>query len=246
MDLETTLRLQGINQNFGGKNLFAKAVDLTIHRNSATLLYGGSGSGKTSLFNVLTYLTSTTEGKVFWGDKEITSLKEANALRWKFMSVNFSNFSFISELSIKENILVGASLCKIPNQEEKLNELCKTTLNFKDIDSNIDLETLIEKEDIKMLSNGQKEIIAIAATLLIDAKFIISDEMLRSFPDHTKKIVFTKLIEYFSKEKIGFFYVTHWAEADKVLDELPLQYPYRKFEITKDREFIQTKEKTCE
>jgi len=246
MDLQTTLRLEGINQNFGGRNLFTQAVDLTISRDSATLLYGGSGSGKTSLFNVLTYLTSSTEGRVFWGDQEIRSLKEANSIRWKYMSVNFSNFSFISELSIKENILVGASLCKIEDKEERLDELCKTTLNFKDIDPNIDLETLIEKEDIKMLSNGQKEIVAIAASLLIGSDFFIADEMLRSFPDHTKRVVFAKLIEYFSKNKIGFFYVTHWEEADEVLDESPCKYPYRKFKIQENREFQKVKEKICE
>jgi len=219
MDDKTTLELRGVNQFFNDEYLFAEDVNLCIEQNSATLLYGGSGSGKTSLLNVLIALVTSSKGGVYWDNQKITSLKEANKLRANYMSVLFSNFSFISELSIKENILLAATLCKVKNAEEKLEEIIETILNFKEEDENIDLGTLIEKESINALSNGQKEIIVLASTLLLQTKFFIGDEMLRSFPDKTKVILFKRLIAYFKEHKIGFFYVTHWPEASEIMKE---------------------------
>lgn len=219
MNSNTTLELRDVNQFFNGEYLFDEDVNICIKQNSATLLYGGSGSGKTSLLNVLIALVTSSKGGVYWDNKLISSLKEANELRANYMSVLFSNFSFISELSIKENILLASTLCEVQNTKERLAEITETILNFKDIDENIDLATLIEKESINALSNGQKEIIVLASTLLLQTKFFIGDEMLRSFPDDTKVILFKRLIEYFKKYKIGFFYVTHWPEAAEIMRE---------------------------
>jgi ABC-type lipoprotein export system ATPase subunit len=217
MNSKTTLELRDINQFFNDEYLFDEDVNLCIEQNSATLLYGGSGSGKTSLLNVLIALVTSTKGGVYWDDNLITSLKEANELRANYMSVLFSNFSFISELSIKENILLAATLCEVQNTQERLREITETILNFKDIDENIDLATLIQKDSVNALSNGQKEIIVLASTLLLQTKFFIGDEMLRSFPDDIKVILFKRLIEYFKKYKIGFLYVTHWPEAVDIM-----------------------------
>jgi ABC-type lipoprotein export system ATPase subunit len=219
MNSKTTLELRDINQFFNDEYLFDEDVNLCIEQNSATLLYGGSGSGKTSLLNVLIALVTSTKGGVYWDDNLITSLKEANELRANYMSVLFSNFSFISELSIKENILLAATLCEVQNTQERLKEITETILNFKDIDENIDLATLIQKDSVNALSNGQKEIIVLASTLLLQTKFFIGDEMLRSFPDDIKVILFKRLIEYFKKYKIGFLYVTHWPEAVDIMKE---------------------------
>jgi len=219
MDSNTTIELRDVNQFFNDGYLFDEDVNLCIEQNSATLLYGGSGSGKTSLLNVLIALVTSTKGGVYWDGNLISNLKEANQLRANYMSVLFSNFSFISELSIKENILLAATLCEVENTKERLKEITESILNFKDIDENIDLSTLMEKESINALSNGQKEIIVLASTLLLQTKFFIGDEMLRSFPDDTKVILFKRLIEYFKKYKIGFFYVTHWPEAADIMKE---------------------------
>jgi len=219
MNETTTLELRNVNQYFNDEYLFDEDVNLCIEQNSATLLYGGSGSGKTSLLNVLIALVTSSKGAVYWNNEKISSLKEANKLRANYMSVLFSNFSFISELSIKENILLAATLCKVKNAEEKLVEITETILNFKEEDENIDLGTLIEKESVNALSNGQKEIIVLASTLLLQTKFFFGDEMLRSFPDKTKVILFKRLIAYFKEEKIGFFYVTHWPEASHIMKE---------------------------
>jgi len=213
------LELKDINQYFNNEFLFDKDINLSIDEKSITLLYGGSGSGKTSLLNILIGQIKPKKGKVCWIDREIISLSQANKLRANFMSVFFSNFSFINELSIKENILLAATLCKVQNIEKKLDEITNTLLNFKIEDKNIDLGRLIEKESISTLSNGQKEIITLASTLLLQTNFFIADEMLRSFPDKTKKIIFKRLLEYFKKENIALFYVTHWAEAIDIIKE---------------------------
>ncbi|SFV58746.1 ABC transporter ATP-binding protein [hydrothermal vent metagenome] len=235
------LWLNGVNQRFNNKDLFREDVYLDIEKNSATIIYGGSGSGKTSLLNILVAIVPPSKGEVYWGDKKITSLKEANALRAEYMSVLFSNFAFINELSVKENILLPATLCDVKNMEQKLNEIAKTILNFKDIDENIDLDMLMQKESVSMLSNGQKEIVALASMLLLQTKFFIADEMLRSFPEDTKVILYKRLLDYFKKERVGFFYITHWLGAMQITKESGFSYKIYK---VKDQKL--QKESSCE
>lgn len=231
--MPSTLRLLNVNQYFNGSYLFDEDVSLNIQENSATLLYGGSGSGKTSLLNILIALTQPTKGEVFWEEHKISSVKTANKVRANFMSVLFSNFSFVKELSIKENILLGATLCKIENKEEKLAEITETLLNFKKEDKNIDLGYLLQKGSIDDLSNGQKEIIALAATLLLQTKFFMADEMLRSFPEDTKTMILKRLLAYFTKHQVGFFYITHWEDAQYIIKEATLSYNIHKIEDKK-------------
>ena len=187
---------------------------------------------------MLIALSQPIYGEVYWNGKKIDSLEIANRDRAKYISVLFSNFSFINELSIKDNILLSASLCKIEDAEIRLSEIASLLLNFKEIDANIDLENLIEKESIQNLSNGQKEIIAIASALLLNADFFIADEMLRSFPDQTKEILFKRLITYFKEKKVGFFYITHWKRAREMIANCDIEYDI--YEI-KDQKLQQEK-----
>ena len=218
------LALKNVNQLFNNKQLFDKEVGFTMEQNSAMLVYGGSGSGKTSLFNILSGIVKPTSGELFWGDEQIDSPQKANKIRHNYMAVLFSNFTFIKELSIEENILIASTLTKSANVEKNLKFLKEKLLNFKDIDENIDLETLMKKGSVENLSNGQKEIIAIASVLLIDAKFFLADEMLRSFPQDTKELLFRRLIAYFKEKGIGFFYITHWEGAKELMKELEFSY----------------------
>lgn len=219
-----SLVLHNVNQKFNGMSLFKAPISIEVNPGSVTLLYGRSGTGKSSLFDIFGYLIMPDTGEVIWDDEKIMSLKEANKKRSKIIGMLFSNFSFISLLSVKENILLSAALNNKKNLENKLQELCEGILKFDDEESNLDLSYLISKSNINELSNGQKEIISIASALLMDTKYLLVDELLRSFPDDTKIKIFQRLLVHFKQKNTGIFYITHWNGAIDVMNTMNVSY----------------------
>ena len=239
-----SLLLQNVNQHFNGADLFKAPVSLEVHPGHITMLYGRSGTGKSALFDMLSYMIAPQVGQVFWDGEEITSLKEANKKRSKIIGMLFSNFSFISLLSIKENIMLAAALKDIPNLEEKLQALCDGILKFDDEDSNLDLSNLISKSNINELSNGQKEIISLASALLTESKYLLVDELLRSFPDETKIKIFTRLLAHFKEQNTGLFYISHWKGAMDVMDAMQVPYTFHQIKENELLTLHKNKEET--
>jgi ABC-type lipoprotein export system ATPase subunit len=218
--------LEDVNQYFNKRDLFDSPASIELKSGTVTMLYGRSGTGKSALFDMMSYLIPPRDGKVFWEGEEISSLKHANKMRSKYIGMIFSNFSFISLLSIKENIMLAASLSGKEDLEQKLDLICDGILKFDDDDSNLDLRNLISKNNVKNLSNGQKEIIAIASALLMDAKYLFVDEMLRSFPVETRKKIWRRLLKHFQERGTGLFYISHWEGAKDIMEEMGMEYHY--------------------
>jgi len=231
--MENGIFLKNVNQYFNDEYLFEEAIDIAVREGEITLLYGKSGSGKSSIFDMFNYMVPLHQGEVIWDGKKIESFKDANSYRSKIISTIFSNFSFISMLPILDNIKLPASLCKKKDLDNKLNEIYNEVLSFRDEDKDLDLYTLIEKNDINKLSNGQKEIINIATALLLGNKYLLVDELLRSFPDETKKKILKRLLKYFKKYNIGVFYISHWKEAIKIVKDEGIVYSCYKIENKK-------------
>ena len=207
------------NQLFNGVKLFQNEIDLAIEPKSVTLLYGKSGTGKSAIFDMFTYLVPPHVGEVYWDGEKIESLQQANRIRSKLMGVIFSDFTFISMLSVKENLLLPASLCGIKNIPQRLEQIYEEIFRFDGEESNIDLQFLLTKKHIQALSNGQKEIIMMASILMLDSKYLIADEMLRSFPDETQEKIFKRILRYIKTKDTGMFYISHWKEAVDILKQ---------------------------
>ncbi len=224
------IRLNGFNLN-ATKNdtLFDTDVSLTINEGDNFLIYGPSGSGKTTIYEALSFLTPPQKGEVFWGDTKINSISLANKMRNDYISLIFSNFNFISHLSVKDNILLPAAVSKqkgMCDRLERLMEVFSFDDELNEQENRLSLRDLVydnktgRKRMVQELSNGQKEIISMARALILDTPFILADEMLRSFPDHTKKVLWERFYNFTSggdKQK-GLMLITHW---DPMLTLIP-------------------------
>ncbi|MFW6099749.1 MAG: ATP-binding cassette domain-containing protein [Bacteroidota bacterium] len=191
-------------------------IDLKIPSNSVVLLYGGTGKGKTSLFNVLSGLNfSGASGEIYWDGELIQSSGNAHKLRPEYISLIYSHFYFLQSLDVKENILLpavfaGKSKKEINNRLNLLGEIFNFDdnitgeLNFyrkilysRDMDKGINpgARRLKRPNKITSLSNGQKEIVNIARALILDTPFIFADELLRSYSDAEAEIVWRRLLD---------------------------------------------------
>jgi len=197
--------------------------DIELSEKKITLLYGPSGSGKTTIFNILSGLVKAQSNKseIYWNNYKVRNIYEANKIRYKYISMIYSNFYFLNNLSVVENIILPAVFTKQPKNiiENKLS-LLYDVFSFdkgSEIDNFLNLKSLAKRKKIIGLSNGQKEMVSIARALMIDSPFIFADEMLRSCPIGDEMAIWERLL---SKEigigkRKGLFFISHKEHLKK-------------------------------
>jgi branched-chain amino acid transport system ATP-binding protein len=100
------LELLGVSVAFGGLRAVDK-LSFKVAHGSIKGIIGPNGAGKTTLFNVISGITMPQAGRVVLGGREITPLRphERAALG---LSRTFQNLQLFPELSVLENVMIGA------------------------------------------------------------------------------------------------------------------------------------------
>ena len=101
----TILDVKNITLAFGGL-LALKNVSLTVDENELLGIIGPNGSGKTSLFNVITGHYHPSEGSVLFKGKELLG-KSMNQISQKGIYRTFQNLQLFDRLTVIENVLLG-------------------------------------------------------------------------------------------------------------------------------------------
>lgn len=170
-----------MSKHFGG----LKAVDNTsinITKGSITGLIGPNGAGKTTLFNTIAGLYTPTSGRVYLGDEDITGLKP-HQLFAKGLLRTFQIAHEFTRLSVAENLMMvpgnqsGENLINAwfrrgeVEQEEKANhEKAMEVINFLNLNH-------IADELAGNLSGGQKKLLELGRTMMVDASIVFLDEV---------------------------------------------------------------------
>ena len=159
-------------------------ISLKILKGEKVVLKGQTGSGKSTLVNIISGLLDPLEGKIIVDDKEINSI---NKNSWQKNISIVPQTVFLSDSSILENIAIGYEIDEI--NLEKAKEVAK----IAQIDSFI--EKLPNQYSEKVgergvrLSGGQRQRIGIARALYRDASIIILDEPTNALDKETEKLV---------------------------------------------------------
>ena len=143
-------------------------VTTDIKKGEVVVVIGPSGSGKSTLLRSLNLLEIPTDGKIFFGDTEITSPKaDINRHRQK-MGMVFQHFNLFPHMTILRNLtLAPTTLLHVPKDEaEKLAMKLLTRVGLADrADSYPD-----------QLSGGQKQRVAIVRALCMEPEVMLFDE----------------------------------------------------------------------
>jgi branched-chain amino acid transport system permease protein len=100
------LKIKGLAKSFGGIKA-VNGVDLDVMPGSIVAIIGPNGSGKTTVFNVITGLTEPDGGQVLLAGEDITGLKPHRIVE-KGIARTFQNLRLFSNMTLLENALVGA------------------------------------------------------------------------------------------------------------------------------------------
>ena len=175
------IRVENLHRHFGG----FRAVDgstLEIEEGSITGLIGPNGAGKTTLFNVIAGVLLPTSGTITMAGKDITGappheLFHKGLLRTFQIAHEFSSMTVLENLMMVPGGQTGETLWntwfgrkRIANEERALAAKAGEVLEFLTIDH-------LKDEKAGKLSGGQKKLLELGRTMMVDAKIVFLDEV---------------------------------------------------------------------
>lgn len=180
--------LKNVHGNFEFKNVdfsyeenmpILKNVSFKVNANETVSFVGKSGSGKTTIFNLLARLYDPTNGDILLDGINIKDL-DKDSLRGNISIINQNPYIF--NMSIKDNL----SLVKDNLTEKEMIEACKTACLHDYIMSLPDgYETIVGEGGIS-LSGGQRQRLAIARALVQKTEIILFDEATSALDNETQ------------------------------------------------------------
>lgn len=173
--------VENIHKHFGGIRA-VNGASLTIKTGSITGLIGPNGAGKTTLFNVIAGLLKPTSGRVLLDGQDITGLSP-HRLFGQGLLRTFQIAHEFTTLTVRENLMMvppsqsGESLIRtwmnprlVRQEEEAIRAKADEVIEFLEISH-------VADEVAGNLSGGQKKLLELGRTMMVDAKIVFLDEV---------------------------------------------------------------------
>ncbi len=178
-----------------------RSVDVNIPHGEYTAIMGASGSGKSTMMNILGCLDQPTEGTYLLDGKDVARMEddELSRVRGRKIGFIFQAFNLISELTIVDNVEVPLFYQGIPKhdrRERAIEQLKMVGLG----------DRLTHRPN--ELSGGQQQRVAVARALVTSPSFIMADEPTGNLDTKTG-IEILELISDLHKQGITILVVTH-------------------------------------
>ncbi|MBO4911513.1 MAG: ABC transporter ATP-binding protein [Butyrivibrio sp.] len=184
------LELQNIKKSYGeGGNRIEVLKDssLGVEKGEFVVLLGPSGSGKSTLLNIIGGIDTADSGKIIIREKSMADMDEKmlTSYRREHLGYIFQMYNLIPNLTVRENIEVGAYLSKKP----------------LDIDEIIDVLGLTEHQNKipSQLSGGQQQRCSIGRAIIKNPDILLCDEPTGALDYNTSKEILA-LIERVNRE----------------------------------------------
>jgi branched-chain amino acid transport system ATP-binding protein len=175
------LKLLKIDKFFGGLHA-VNNVSIEIKKGSITGLIGPNGAGKTTLFNIITGHIEPSSGKVELNEANVSNMP-AHKLFSKGLLRTFQIAQEFSTLTVLENLMMvpgsqkGESLINtwfnnsgVSKQEEEIRSKAIEVIDFLNLSH-------LTQELAGNLSGGQKKLLELGRTMMVDAKLVLLDEV---------------------------------------------------------------------
>lgn len=186
-----------------------KEVNFEIEKGEICVVVGQSGAGKTTLLNILGGMDTLTSGRVFLGDRDISSLNDKDMATYRRLDIGFvfQFYNLIPNLTALENVEIASQLSPKPLNSRKVMEV----VGLKDRMDNFPAQ----------LSGGEQQRVAIARALAKNPKLLLCDEPTGALDYETGKSILKLLQDTSRITGMTVVIITHnsalTAMADRVV-----------------------------
>lgn len=210
------IKLQGVDKEYALGEMRVHAlsnIDLEIAERDFVAIWGPSGSGKSSLLNLIGLVDIPTRGGIYLAGKRVDQLTDdalANT-RNQHIGFVFQGFNLVSVLNACENVMLPLQIRGTPTTEAKRTaELRLAEVGLHD--------HMYKRPD--QMSGGQRQRVAIARALVGSPALVIADEPTANLDSETSCNIIELMRELNRRDGVTFIFSTHDPRLLEQVDKL--------------------------
>ena len=210
---EVLLEVKNVSKIYGDLHAL-KEVSFQVRKGEWVAIMGSSGSGKSTMMNIIGCMDKPSVGEVILDGQDITkeSQNSLTKIRREKIGLIFQQFHLIPYLTALENVMVAQYYHSIPDEQEALQALERVGLKDR------------AKHLPSQLSGGEQQRVCIARALINSPEIILADEPTGNLDEMNEKIVIDILTQL-HEEGSTIIVVTHDLEVGDVAErKIILEY----------------------
>ena len=212
------VELTGIRKSFGPVEVL-KGIDFSAYAGQVTALVGDNGAGKSTLIKGLAGVQPFDEGLIRFAGTQVTLNSPLEAAGYG-IEVVYQDLALCENLDIVQNMFLGKEELKMRTLNEPAMELqatqALTRLSVRTVKS--------VRQKVSSLSGGQRQTVAIARSVLRDAKLVILDEPTAALGvAQTEQVL--NLVQRLAQQGVAVIIISHnISDVFKVADQISVMY----------------------
>jgi len=212
------LRLRGLGKSFGPVHALA-GVDLDIPAGKVTALVGDNGAGKSTLIKTISGIWEPSSGEMLWNGTPVQLHGPRDATGLGIATV-YQDLALCDNLDIVQNMLLGHEMLRGGLLDEVNMELtAKQTLADLRV---VSVRSI--RQPVGSLSGGQRQSVAVAKAVMLDARLVIMDEPTAALGVTQTELVLD-LIKRLSRRGHAVIVISHnLNEVFQVADRIAVLY----------------------
>jgi multiple sugar transport system ATP-binding protein len=190
------IRLEAATKVYANGVTAVDAVDLEITDGEFMVLVGPSGCGKSTLLRMIAGLEHVTEGRIFIGDRDVTSMQP----RARDIAMVFQDYALYPQMTVEDNLGFGLKLRRVakPAREGRVAQAART----------LGLDALLDRKPAA-LSGGQRQRVAMGRAMVREPQAFLMDEPLSNLDAKLRVSMRAELARLHDRLGVTTVYVTH-------------------------------------
>ena len=208
------IRLQDVRKEYvvGDSHIHAlDGVSLTVRPGEFVCISGRSGSGKSTMLNMLAGLEKPTSGEIIILDKHIEDMSESARIRFRrqYIGFVFQSYNLMPQYTAVENVELPLMLRGIGKRERRKQALA--------VMEQVGIVSHAEHKPSE-LSGGQQQRVGIARALITKPPIIFADELTGNLDTKTSAEIMDLLTRLFRSSGTTFMLVSHDPDMSRYTD----------------------------